>query len=146
MTVCTEEAPCTLSIDGPGWFALQYRRDEDIKATISTNVTTDIYVGKGWYRVYPDSFNNDLAILGMNSTVTLDSGLLLFNSKGNPSYDGFTIMLYVDAVDEKAKKFLNAQLTVSIGMSDVNSGAEGLIKSIMSTVCTLVAVYTIAIL
>jgi len=84
MTVCTEEAPCTLSIEGPGWFALQYRSDEDIKATISTNVTTDIYVGKGWYRVYPDSFNNDLAILGMNSTATLDSGLLLFNSKGNP--------------------------------------------------------------
>jgi len=55
-------------------------------------------------------------------------------------------MLYVDAVDEKANKFLNAQLTVSIGMSDVNSGAEGLIKSIMSTVCTLVAVYAIAIL
>jgi|Transcript_36556 hypothetical protein len=83
----------------------------------------------------PDSFSNEIAVKGLTSSVKLDAGALGFTNDL-----GFVVQLYVNAVDENLNELLDAELTVTLSDSDASSGAEGLIKSFMSTVCALAAI------
>ena len=107
---------------------MQYAGDKSSKISISTNVTSDIYILKN-AAGDPNNFVYDFMIKNVMGNVTFDANDLQMTSP-----DGYSIAMYVNGVDENANElfYSNVELYFSEGAS-----TAGLFGSVLAAIFTL---------
>jgi len=114
---CTKDSPCSLSINGPGWFALAYSGTaSNSYLRLTPNVSTDVYITKS-AKSDPNNFIYDFAFKAVvNSTLTIGAEQLGIGGEA-----GYSVALYVDAVDEGKNRLLDATVNVEFQESGSTS-------------------------
>ena len=96
---------CKMEITGPGWFTLAYDGSAtDSLVSIKPSLKTDIYVTKD-SKSDPNEFVYDIAFKGIaGETIKLGAKALGLAQDGK----GYSIALYVDAINENKNELLDA--------------------------------------
>jgi len=115
-----------IAIYGPGWFTMQYTGTKGSTLSINANITSEVYILKD-KAGDPNSFVYDMSfksVMGNTTFSALDLGL-------NSGY-GYSVAVYVPAVDESANELLYANLSIyfSEGASKVGAAASTLLALI----------------
>ena len=83
-----------LSIEGPGWFTMQYSGNKTTSLSISPNVTSEIYISKG-ADSDPNNFVYDMKISNVTSNITITADKL-----GLTDDHTYSVAVYANAYDE----------------------------------------------
>ena len=92
---------------GPGWASLQYSGSKSGKMEMTVDgATSDIYISRG-ASSDPNNFVYDMSFIGVGvgGTTIIDTDELGLT-------DGFSVAVYVSAIDEAANKLLTAKATI----------------------------------
>ena len=93
-------------MQGPKWYTMQYSGQNQTQLTISTNITSDIYVLRS-ASGDPNNFVHDMSFKGVKGKMTLDADNLALTSES-----GYSVAIYVSAIDEPANKLLEGTLEI----------------------------------
>ncbi len=118
----------TIDMHGPGWFTMAYSGDKPTKTSINPDVAADVYIIKD-SAADPNDFVYDMKFMGVTGNMTFNSDDL-----GMTSSKGYSIAVYVNAVNETANLLLDASLGIflSVGASTV-----GLVSGVVASIITL---------
>ena len=112
---------------GPGWFTMQYSGSSTSKLSLAPNVTSDVYIMKS-ASGDPNNFVWDFNFKNVAGNITLDADGL-----GLTSGAGYSVAVYVNAVNETANQLLPAELKIFF-----SQGASHL-AAITTSILTLAA-------
>ena len=98
----------TFNSTGPKWYSLQFDGDASAnKLSLSTNTSADIYVSKG-KNSDPNNLIYDVSILNVKSVQLASFDTLRFVGT-----DGYSVAIYLPAIDESTNTLLPSSLTVA---------------------------------
>jgi len=103
---------------GPMWFTMAYTDKKSTTLYLSPNVTSDIYILKN-SKGDPNNFVYDMNFLGVTGNTTFNADNL-----GLTGPDGYSVAVYVNAVDEPANELLFGSLGIFL-----SEGAATLVMS-----------------
>ena len=103
----TDDYDLTVNTHGPGWFTMQYSGSKSSQLTLAPNITSEVYVLKG-SSGDPNNFVYDMSFKSVSGNLTIDTDKL-----GLTGDDGFSVAVYVPAVDEPFNRLLEGQLGVT---------------------------------
>lgn len=112
---------------GPGWFTMEYSGKKASSLSINPNITSDVYIKKN-KSSDPNNFVYDMSFLGVTGNTTFNADDL-----GLTNDDGYSIAIYVSAVNETANELLGGSLKLFF-----TEGASSLITA--STVVLAAAI------
>lgn len=82
------------------WFSMQYSGSESSMLYLAPNITSDIYILKN-SAGDPNNFVYDMSFMGVTGNTTFNADNL-----GLTSSNGYSVAVYVSAVDEPANELL----------------------------------------
>ena len=100
-----------VELHGPMWFTMQYSGSKSSKLYLTPNITSDIYILKG-SKNDPNNFVYDMSFKGVTGNTTFNADNL-----GLTSADGYSVAVYVSAVNETANELLYGSLNVVLSES-----------------------------
>ena len=112
---------------GPGWFTMQYSGSKPTKISINPDVSSDVYILKN-ASGNPNNFVHDMKILGVMGNTTFSSDDLAMTSSS-----GYSIAVYVNAVNEPANSLLDAKLDLFFSVGASTFGLIGAMAAIALT-------------
>ena len=95
-----------ISVYGPSWFTMEYSGTQASSLSISTNITSDVYILKD-KAGDPNNFVWDVSYKGLMGNKTFSAVDLGLNSGS-----GYSVAMYVPAIDENANELLYAQVSI----------------------------------
>ena len=107
-----------ITLQGPMWFTMGYSDTKSTTLYLSPNVTSDIYILKN-AKGDPNNFVYDMSFLGVTGNTTFNADNL-----GLTGPNGYSVAVYVNAVDEPANELLNGSLGIFL-----SEGAAALVMS-----------------
>ena len=111
----------TIGSHGPGWFTMQYSGSKLSTLSLSPNITSEVYILKG-SSGDPNNFNYDMSFTSIKGNTTFDAKKL-----GLTGDDGFSVAMYVPAMNETANEVLYGSIGVYFA-----EGASTLVLSLTS--------------
>ena len=131
VTDLTEGLETSFNNTGPFWYTMQYSGgDKNTTLTLSADQPSSVYIAKG-KDSDPNNFvyDMDFVDLAANTTMVIDSSELGLN-------DGYSIAVYVSAVDETANKLYPGILNISF---------EDAISSFTASIAMILSVQLLAL-
>ena len=113
---------------GPKWFSMQYEGAYGTSLTITPNVTSDIYILKS-AAGDPNDFVYDMSFKNVTSALTLNSYEI-----GLKSDEGYSVAVYVSAINEGKNELLPG----SLGISFVEKNSVALLPTLMAMATTVI--------
>lgn len=113
MIELTDAKKETINMYGPGWFTMAFSGNSTSTLYVTPNVTSDIYIMKG-YSSDPNSFFNDIRMLGVKGNTTIRAADLGLTT----DTDGYSVAVYVDAVNEPTNELYYAELDIFFSTAD----------------------------
>ena len=95
-----------INLHGPMWFTMQYSGSSSSKLYLTPNITSDIYISKG-SKSDPNNFVYDMSFKNVMANTTFNADNL-----GLTSSDGYSVAVYVSAVNETANDLQYGSLNV----------------------------------
>ena len=89
---------------GPGWFTMEYPGKKSSSLSINPNITSDVYIKRS-KASDPNNFVYDMSFLGVTGNTTFNADNL-----GLTNDDGYSVAIYVSAVNETANQLLGGSL------------------------------------
>ena len=102
---------------GPTWFTMQYSGSASSKLQLNPNITSEVYFLKD-VNGDPNNFVYDMSFKSVLGPTTFTASEL-----GLTSDNGYSVAVYVPAVNETANELLNAQLGITFSESATRLGA-----------------------
>ena len=93
-----------VEMTGPGWFTMEYTGKKSSSLSINPNITSDVYIKKS-KSSDPNNFVYDMSFLGVSGNTTFNADNL-----GLTNDDGYSVAIYVPAVNETANQLLGGSL------------------------------------
>lgn len=108
----------TVDVDayGPGWFTMQYSGSDSGKLYLTPNITSEVYILKD-ASGDPNNFVYDMSFKTVNGNTTFDTDHL-----GLTSDKGFSVAVYMPAVNETANELLEGRLSVYFANGAASQG------------------------
>ena len=123
-----------LSIEGPGWFTMQYSGNKTTSLSISPNVTSEIYISKG-ADSDPNNFVYDMKISNVTSNITITADKL-----GLTDDHTYSVAVYANAIDEAENKVIKGSVGVYVKEEKDNAAqALSLVASFMAVCLSFLA-------
>ena len=107
-----DEAP-----HGPMWYTMQYSGSKSSTLYLTPNITSDIYILKD-SKGDPNNFVYDMSFLGVTGNTTINADHL-----GMTSANGYSVAVYVSAVNETANELLYGSLNVFMSVESDSATA-----------------------
>lgn len=105
-----------ITITGPGWFTMQYSGSNASKLYISPSIASEVYILKD-KSGDPNNFVYDMSFKTVAGNTTFTASDL-----GLTGVNGYSVAMYVPAVDETANKLLDATVNIFFSESATNLG------------------------
>lgn len=119
-----------ISLKGPMWFTMAYAGEKSSTLYLTPNVTSDIYILKS-AQGDPNNFVYDMSFLNVTGNTTFNADNL-----GLTSANGYSVAVYVNAVDEPANELLYGSMNIFL-----SEGAAGLAMGLSALVALLSTVF-----
>ena len=106
-----------ITMTGPMWFTMQYTGSSSSKLYLTPNITSDVYIlrdSKG----DPNNFVYDMSFKGVTGNTTINADNL-----GLTSSKGYSVAVYVSAVNETANELLYGSLNVFMSIASESATA-----------------------
>lgn len=123
-----------LNMYGPMWYTMQFSGNSTSTLTLTPNITSDIYILKS-AKGDPNNFVYDMSFMNVTSSTTIDADGL-----GLTSNEGYSVAVYVSAVNEPTNELYYGQLSVSFEV------ASELATALFAQYASIVAIAVVALI